>query len=65
MSNPYRDKVNGFGIGGGPSTRTVVVPREDKPGVAGVRTDHKSGRVDMVATPDPVRARMKAQGPDA
>lgn len=59
MSNPYRDRLLGFGIGGGPATRTVVVPREDKPGVAAVRRDHRDGRVDVVATPEPVKSNMR------
>lgn len=56
----YRDKVLGFGIGGGPSTRTVPVEGEHKP-VAGQLTEHRDGRVDATVFPDAVSLVNKEQ----
>ena len=41
--------------------RRTQVEREDRPGTAGYQTEHWSGRVDAVATPDAARGVGNAQ----
>jgi hypothetical protein len=41
--------------------RRTRVEREDRPGTAGYQTEHWSGRVDAVATPDAARGVGNAQ----